>query len=509
MRQTRIVVFALMLMAVAFTANAQIKVVGDGYSESLSATKNYYEKDLVFDYLFPQINIKERFKEVQVWTDDWSRKYNLYDFSLLGDTFYLPTDTYLPDDYNCYSFAIKHEGDSTSRLLNVPAGYYFISGYVFCNGGALRKKYTGKSEELPSCRTCRRKINDETRIKETKECFLVNEQEIKEKGISECLEYDYVLLKSIYDSNIFLYCRGLDSPISHNSSNNGYFRFLNVEFFNEFKKHFLEKKVSIIENQSYRRADRFIPRGLIPYEIRNDKIEQKHKFIKNGYIITDAMNNDKLKILDSVFWVKDVVLKGTDVYCILEGEKTGVFALKPININYSTPIKIGYDFLFEIECFSRPYFQASFPLEKDYFDTHAPDQMSLILVNFDDYYSINKEVENRYNTIKKQDETAKRQKQIEEENARLQKENEYQQAKKREQSEFRQYMIAKYGAEKGDLVGNRQVAVDMTMDMVRDAWGRPMNTYRTTTKYGQGEVWCYNYKTRVYFYNGKVVQIDD
>ena len=49
----------------------------------------------------------------------------------------------------------------------------------------------------------------------------------------------------------------------------------------------------------------------------------------------------------------------------------------------------------------------------------------------------------------------------------------------------------------------------MTKEMVKDSWGRPMNTYRTTTKFGQSEVWCYNYKTRVYFYNGKVVQIDD
>ena len=70
-------------------------------------------------------------------------------------------------------------------------------------------------------------------------------------------------------------------------------------------------------------------------------------------------------------------------------------------------------------------------------------------------------------------------------------------------------MIAKYGTEYGTLVGNHQIAINMTKEMCRDAWGNPMNKYRTTTSFGQSEVWCYNYKTRVYFYNGKVVQIDD
>ena len=182
------IIYATLVLFYTNVVNAQIKVVSDDYTESLSATKNYYEKDLIFDSLFSQINIKEEFKEVRVWTEDWSRKYyNLYNFSLLGDTFYLPTNTDIPTDYNnsnSYSFAIKHEGDSFSQLLTVPAGYYVVSGYVFCNGGALRKKYTGKSEKLPSCHSCYLTISDETRIKKVKECFLVNEQELKEKGIA-------------------------------------------------------------------------------------------------------------------------------------------------------------------------------------------------------------------------------------------------------------------------------------------------------------------------------------
>ena len=87
-----------------------------------------------------------------------------------------------------------------------------------------------------------------------------------------------------------------------------------------------------------------------------------------------------------------------------------------------------------------------------------------------------------------------------------------QKTKKREKEQhdlFRQKMISKYGNEKGILVSNHQIAIEMTTEMVSDAWGHPLNSYRTTTKYGQSEVWCYNYKTRVYFYNGKVVRIDE
>ncbi|MBO4403299.1 MAG: hypothetical protein J5792_06445, partial [Bacteroidales bacterium] len=84
-----------------------------------------------------------------------------------------------------------------------------------------------------------------------------------------------------------------------------------------------------------------------------------------------------------------------------------------------------------------------------------------------------------------------------------------QQDKEKKEADFKQRMLAKYGAGYGEMVSKRQVAVDMSKEMCLDAWGKPMNTYRTTTKYGQSEVWCYNYKTRVYFYNGKVVQIDD
>ena len=522
MRQTIFAAIGLLLTAVAFTANAQIKIVGDEYSESLSATKNYYEQDLVFDSLFPRIDFKEKFKTIPAWTNSWEYDGGM-DYSLVGDTFFIPTDIPLTkwdwnrkNKYGSLSFVVKYDGGFASCLEIVPSGYYVISGYVFCNGGALRKKYTGESDKLPRKRSFPEdmtSITDDERIKEVKECFLVSEQEVKEKGISECLEYDYVILQSISDTNIVFYCRGLHDEIcGRSSSEDNRFRFFNVAFYSEFKKYFLGKEVSILKNGGFRYPyfhRHTYPSGIINYKLEDDGLNYEHEFIKPGEIITDAMNNDKLKILDSVFVIKDIVMKGTEVYCILEGEKTGAFALTTSNINYTTSVVTKWDkTLFEINNFSKPYFHAHYPVEASSSE-YDDNRKSLAIINLDDYNSTKVEIESQCNKIIKEDKTAKKLKQIEEEKARLQREKNYRQAKAHEQAEFMQRMIAKYGAEKGSLIGKRQVTIGMTPEMVRDAWRRPMNTYRTMTKYGQSEVWCYNYKTRVYFYNGKVVQIDN
>lgn len=96
-----------------------------------------------------------------------------------------------------------------------------------------------------------------------------------------------------------------------------------------------------------------------------------------------------------------------------------------------------------------------------------------------------------------------RQKEIEQANLERKRERE------RLANEFEQQMIAKYGVENGKLVSKHQLSIGMTQEMCMDSWGYPMNKYRTTTAGSVTEVWCYNYKTRVYFHNGKVQQIDD
>ena len=113
--------------------------------------------------------------------------------------------------------------------------------------------------------------------------------------------------------------------------------------------------------------------------------------------------------------------------------------------------------------------------------------------------------ENNWKTIearaKKMNEQVKEELKLQQQRDQKEKEN--------KEAEYKKHMIAKYGSPFGEFVANKQVAVGMTKEMCRDAWGAPINTYRTTTSLGQSEVWCYDYKTRVYFYGNKVTRIED
>lgn len=79
----------------------------------------------------------------------------------------------------------------------------------------------------------------------------------------------------------------------------------------------------------------------------------------------------------------------------------------------------------------------------------------------------------------------------------------------REKQEYRASLVAIYGEKYGNLIADRKVAIGMTEEMCRKAWGRPHDKYNTTTKWGVSSVWVYNYKTSLYFYDGELKQIDN
>ena len=520
----KVIIVIILVFAFGNIANAQIKVVGNEYMDSLTATRNYYKKDLLFDSLFNKVNLKEKFKRLWAWTDglDYKNEPDIYTYNLDGDTLYIPQVIPLknPSKGKCLSFVLETTDSTVLCLDYVPKGYYTISGYVFCNGGELIKKYRNDLQwnDFPAYHggLGNKWMTDEDKIKMIKEDFLVYESEIKEKGIGNYLQYDYVILTSIDEPKYTFYCRGLHDRIFFmNSGDDNHFRFLNTAFYKDFEKYFLGKDVAIMHYSSFGGFDynKHYNSGIVRFGMYNNELKYEHEFIKPGDIFTDALNKEKLKIQDSIFMVKDILLKDDELYCILEGRNTGVFSIIPININYSTKVYENYysvteseSGLFEINHFQNPYFQA---YSKVHAKGSSQDWESFILINLDDYNSIKGEIESRCKQIIKNKEAAERQKRLAEENALKKRKQEHQQRKAQEQMEFRQRMIAKYGDEKGDIIADKQIATGMTTEMVRDAWGRPLNTYRSTTKYGQSEVWCYNYKTRVYFYDGKVVRIDD
>ena len=67
--------------------------------------------------------------------------------------------------------------------------------------------------------------------------------------------------------------------------------------------------------------------------------------------------------------------------------------------------------------------------------------------------------------------------------------------------------ISKYGQKLGEAVAEGKVMIGMTQEMCMDAWGYPTDRFQTTTNETITNTWMYNYKTYLYFTDGKLVKI--
>ncbi len=509
----------MFILFCGYITNAQIKVVGDDYKDSLSGAKNTYSFDLDFDALFPYINTKELY--------GWIGKYMLMYRNMMGDTIWIPyTYSYSTDRYERICFfeqmnmpniqVAKHgfaiATDSTGREhveYYPPAGYYEISGYVFCQENASRLF--------------------DNYFKELDNPFLINTWSeslpiqmiwpyVGEKNKKSTKALKDRILEGGTDVSDFLFYIKLSSLNDINGYRYDYYVnliwypqlcFFNLKFYNTIKNHFLGKKICFLGmasegDQLYLEVNKDVSKDGFEYE----KMDKR--------IIIDAITGENVKLRDSIYRVKDVVVKvkeydGVDLYCILEGDTTGTFGINIAKVQYKYSIE-GYDGNrhkdYELEDNSDEITHISF--SKTYYDYPylIQEKSKYALVCIDDLSKVFKDVADSLCTKKENDMASKKT----EERARLQREREYkhkQAEQERKQIAYRQNIVNKYGQKFGTLINSHQIAIEMTKEMVKDAWGKPMNTYRTTTKYGQSEVWCYNYKTRVYFYNGKVVQIDD
>lgn len=518
---------AIVLMMAIFVDSSvygQIKVVSEDYAEQLTGSKNYYDNDISFDTIFPQANFIEGFGHQDAWIEydsylsyqiEWNR------YNMIGDTVYIPENISFVENEQCRgydydlheevrytaynyseSFAVKIDSDSEICVNTLPKGYYVVTGYVFCEGNFIFNKYrkiqrdpylekistsTGSSEYYIKINGKKysydyqlRRGTDEEYVKRVKECLV----EAKPEYRGNCLRYDYIVLTSVNKSDGYdyvYYCRNLID-----------IRPFRVEFYSEFVKHFLGKEVFL---KKY--SDGFDKRGPFQKEVYN-----RGKKIKNGDVVQDALRGEKFKIADSLFVVKDLVLNKKQgeskyhVYCILEGKSSGSFSIPMEYLFYYSggddkPIK-------EVNQTYIPYgisFSSGYERIYNVMVMYIPEDYDLVLA------MDKKRDEDRKLFNQKKEE--QRQKEIEQVNLERKKERE------RIANEFEQRMIAKYGVENGRLIAKHQMAIGMTKEMCKDAWGTPINKYRTTTAGSVTEVWCYNYKTRIYFVNGKVQQIDD
>ena len=446
---------------VQLNANAQIKVVGDDYAKSLTASKEYYEKDVDFEKFFPRLSSDLAISRTKDFGDD-SKSYR--GVNMTGDTVYLYEDLKLVDYSWCpgKSFFINKKGEAVSETITMPKGYYVILGYVFCseNEDSVlasyglefgREKYYYKSSW------------DNNSLERLKEEIMKGEK----VGVYNYLRY--IIFQPIDTTS-----RNENDPIlfylSSYDTRSG-FHAMPLSFYN-FAYSFLGGKVAVIVDGCLRGNW-----GPMVADHTNAKVYR------------DPLINRLVKIEDEYFEVKDVVMRNGNLYIVLEGEKTGSFSYmlgreeyvkdRDYLNGYIGDWSLGGDI---------PCLISKLKIE------NSNERYNLYIIKKDDKAILDSRAKISEEQLKAE---WKRQEQRE------------LQEKARRETAFKEQMISKYGTQYGVLVGKKQVAIGMDKNMCRDAWGRPMNTYSTTTSYGKSEVWCYNYKTRVYFYNGKVVQIDD
>ena len=478
------------------TICAQIKIVGDDYSSQLTASKSYYEEDVDFEKYFPSINNTEIVSLSPRWSN--SKKHNvgefiLWDFAckptsywelnLSGDTVYLPEDVLIESRiefiqkpeviYSTKFYPVQNDFciDNTGKPVNrtMKKGYYEVVGYVFCsdNADSLRALYKlGQPVWYHEWQEKLVVLNwpNQTDIKSLKENILKGEVD----RISEYIQY--------------IIFRPLDSEEK------------SVQYYLSYRDRFREylDRIKYAYGKPWFHSVIHQMMPLRFYNVAKTCIGEEVVLCGEtmqtitGGLLEDSISNRLIKIMDSVFVVEDIVMKGTQYYAILKGLNTGSFAL-PLHYIFSTNT-----------------IENTIPFFDDWGDLVGGEIGGDIL-----YLA----TENREGLFKKKDlEILRKRKLIAHSQLvkeRNLKEQQRKQAQAKADAAFRQQMLTKHGDKFGKLVASKQVSLDMTKEMCRDAWGKPINTYRTTTKYGQSEVWCYNYKTRVYFYNGKVVQIDD
>lgn len=494
----RLIAFAILaeVTCISNCINAQIKVVGDDYSSNLTGAKSYYDQDVDFDRFFPPVSeIALRPLTPSLFTQEIrgisSRKVTeVYSkLNLVGDTFYLINNIYIMSGNDVFypTFCVNRWGQVVSDTMY--AGYYEVIGYVFCtdNEDSIRSAFGKPFDEHQYYGKDRRDDGNSSTRREEREKQLSKYSMLKIK--EEILRGKEV---KIWDFVRYMVFRAIDAdsksdtnarvfylaPNDHSRSSRGWQKKLvPLRFYNQTQS-FVGQKV-VVTN------------GGWGHNYDEDKDEWR-LMSKYHNMLRDPISNTLIKIEDNVFTVKDIVMKDKDFYAILEGEKTGSFAL---SLKFILDVQNRNDL---------DYTWWNNNLENGNWDKRDIPCFFCAPENRDDYYTI----VIKDDDLKTLDRRAKIAAAIQEKEWK-QKELQEKQENARREAALKQQMIAKYGSKYGELVGKKQVAIGMSKEMCRDAWGRPLNKYTTTTRFGESEVWCYNYKTRVYFFDGKVVQIDD
>ena len=461
------------------------------YSQQLTAT-NYMNEPLSLDNSCEEYDGTFLNNRHANDMDDYIAKYSYFSKNIVGDTLFTNGGVY-ENDFDVEDvYKVDHQdnkiiGFGHGASVTIPRGQYVVTAVLF--GDDLRK-------EMKSFLNNGYKIDkvEYTRNEQLDFLQMLGERytplsEIKEKIVEakiNKIKYNFTV-----SSSYGLRIESIDKTSTYYLSVDSYeyhasdlilTSFVPIKYLDYIKKELLNKTVLM----SYR------------YDFVFDVSSTYKKF-------KDAITGGTVFQQDTLFYCSDVVINKTnDVCCILEGKNTGKFAVK---------VTGKYDDLNNSQGIS--LYKRESPLKKSIWHRYYTSEdvldsrlawIKLFVVRGETY---DKHID-RY--IVKVDDLEKCVKDTEHINAlkamkKSQEQKDYQNEIAKREAQNKQDMIEKYGQDKGSLIAKHTIALGMTPEMCMDAWGRPLSISNMIDSSGQYTEWKYNFKTVIYFKDGKVVRI--
>ncbi len=456
---------SFMCFAHVWGVSAQIKIADDAYKEQLTASK-YVTEPIVIDNYFN--------------TYDGTFLREFYKQNIVGDTLYT-------NGAQVSAYIVNHSEKTVSwkQFDNtpIPQGYYRVTG-IFISQDEGSKEIADELYQLSAkgySMNANPRYGEESYdnlLKQIKSSLFtaLTLAEINTKLQERMLQgktSDFGICGSVYHR-----LESMDSSVVYYTMVDNNRFFLPVKYYNFLCNQLKGKDVYLTYNNNG---------GRYEYPA-NRKLE-------------DALTGTTIFQKDSLFRCIDVVLNDKlHPCCVLEGAKTGKFAVSVYKLNessrkddclsyYSTPsekMTIWQPDPYESAGWNRLIRDRHFSVSR-YINT---EERQLILAqDLHDIYAETKKFLALTEAMQKQAE------------ARYKAEAQAKKAKRKQE------FCSRFGNEFGELIAARKVALGMTPEMCKLAWGTPLQISNMVDATGNYTIWKYNLQTRIYFYNGTVARI--
>lgn len=477
------------------TSNSQIKVVDDSFKTDVEAISELNKPIDMEEFE----KMYSKYIPTQPTIIHESRRYGSQPCATnpVGEKFYVYEES-------AKQYVRINPSDSTACIASMPVGYYEFIGTIFtsdqldeCRKDVLQYKIDPEKKQLIIDRmSFRKKRNGEEEVSDD---FYTRASadnlkryiaglpnnwnpapriDINSKGAFYSVAQFPIYICKDYIGQIY-YIRGINggcvedysykfnsiSPYSYYGTKIEPLPYIMLSFYEDVQK-MIGQKIAIVS------------KWQTHLDYITDYISQEPIKLNIGYMddcFQFRYSRPYIKLNDRImlYTCKDVVLKGKTILAIIEYEQ-GNFAI-PI---LSSDIADNWQRHDGFKC--RVY--------------HCSEELRIIpnIDNMLNEYNSQKDEELRLAQM----EAAQREKLAMQNEAKL-------------KQQRLEKLTAKYGAETAALIAEGRVAIGMTQEMCREAWGHPNDTRNTTTANMKTSVWLYGYKTYLYFDNGKLSLIQN